>query len=65
MAIPEGLTCEICLRPDENQAMLHVPIEQRPPMPDRDAVICRRCAGEIGAALIAAHEAENPEEKAE
>lgn len=43
----EGVSCEICLRADEPESMLEVPIPYAAHNPERVATICLDCAGAI------------------
>jgi hypothetical protein len=56
MAISEGLSCEICLRADEPESMVEVPIPYAAHNPNRVAVICPDCAGAIAGIVDAARD---------
>lgn len=55
---PEGVTCEICLRPDEPEWMLSIDIEHSAANVKRVATICRDCCRVIVASVKAAFELE-------
>jgi hypothetical protein len=56
MAISEGLTCEICLRADDPEAMFSVAIPHAAHNVTRTAVLCRTCAWLIAKACRATGE---------
>jgi hypothetical protein len=47
MAIPDGISCELCLRADEPESMLSVAIPYAAHNPDRVVVICRDCGNAV------------------